>query len=118
MEEDDLAVDYSIMWLLARIMKKIAIHDPSNLGCDPEVSNYETRNALIYNALAVAQGNGIPSGIRIDPEDSQWPVVYIETPTGQVSWHVPQHETKWDGHDVKTKYGRIKALCAKYPEWT
>ena len=47
--------------------------------------------------------------------------VYIELPTGQVSWHfhdsqaylfdhLPQQRIEWDGHDTPEKYRRLAAL--------
>lgn len=58
-------------------------------------------------------------------------VIYVEIPTGQISWHFPEHEwylfsmhgqlhesvdnRAWDGHGVEIKYRRIQdflVLCA------
>jgi hypothetical protein len=47
--------------------------------------------------------------------------VYIDLPTGQVSWHyhdreaylfenLPPYEGEWDGHDTPEKYRRVEAL--------
>ena len=47
--------------------------------------------------------------------------VYIELPTGQVSWHfhdsqaylfdhLPEQRVEWDGHDTPEKYRRLAAL--------
>ena len=44
-----------------------------------------------------------------DPVDPRPIVVYLELPTGQVSWHLPAHPEQWDGHDTATKYDRIAA---------
>jgi hypothetical protein len=54
----------------------------------------------------MARHCGYPAGVRFDRDAPEWPVVYIELPTGQVSWHVPQHPLKWDGHTVDQKYER------------
>lgn len=72
-------------------------------------TNYEIRNPLVYNALAVAQHLRYPSGIKIDSNEPEWPVVYIELPTGQVSWHLPQFEGEWDKHTTLEKFNRIDA---------
>lgn len=71
-------------------------------------TNYERRYALVLQALAIAQIYGIKSGIRIDPKEPEWPVAFIELPTGQVSWHLPQHPNEWDGHDTEEKYRRCR----------
>ncbi len=61
---------------------------------------------------------------RHEPSDDSWDddwrwVVYIDLPTGQVSWHIhdselpnfshlPQHQgRRWDGHTVAEKYARL-----------
>lgn len=57
-------------------------------------------------------------------------VIYIEIPTGQVSWHFPEHEKYlfamhdsisdddteyvWDGHGVEIKYRRIQDFLVLY----
>lgn len=71
--------------------------------------NYEVRNPLTFQALAVASSLGYECGIRVDGSEPEWPVIYIELPTGQASWHVPQHTRSWDGHSVEEKFNRIDA---------
>lgn len=73
--------------------------------------DYENRNGMVIDALGYARYIGISAGIRIDPDEPEWPVVFIELPTGQVSWHVPQHDVPWDGHTTEEKYQRIKEFC-------
>lgn len=56
--------------------------------------------------------------LNADPAEPDWPVLYIQLPTGQVSWHVapadmdlfchvPVGSAQWDGHDVEEKYRRL-----------
>jgi len=75
-----------------------------------ELQKYEWRNEFIYSAVYLAVASGLPAGFRIDPQEPEWPVAFIELPTGQVSWHVPQHTTPWDKHTTEEKYARIKAF--------
>lgn len=75
-------------------------------------TNYDLRARLIYAAMGQAMYLGYAAGIRIDPSEPEWPVAYIELPTGQVSWHMPQHPTPWDGHDTPTKYARCRDFVA------
>jgi len=70
--------------------------------------DYEIRYGLVLRAMCLSYAAGFSTGIRMDPLVPEWPVVYIELPTGQVSWHMPQHNTTWDGHDTATKYARIR----------
>jgi hypothetical protein len=59
-----------------------------------------------------------PSSIGTDPAEPDWRVVYVQLPTGQVSWHISRADsdlinfllpdgTKWDGHDTAEKYRRL-----------
>lgn len=84
------------------------------LECEQPV-NYALRNDLVLTALSYARAAGLKAGIRLDPKLPEWPVVFIELPTGQVSWHLPQHGEAWDGHSTEEKYERVHALIAAYP---
>lgn len=80
---------------------------------------YSERNRLVA-ALAHLFGNAAWRGL--DPESPDFTVVYIDLPTGQVSWHIPDAEmtafpplplrapTGWDGHGTDEKYRRLAAL--------
>lgn len=72
-------------------------------------TNYEPRYALVMLAVAMAIAGGLEAGFRIDPAEPDWPVAYIELPTGQVSWHMPAHKPDFDGHTTAEKYKRIHA---------
>lgn len=71
-------------------------------------TNYPERYGLVLRAVALAHQLGYAAGFRIDPSEPEWPVAYIELPTGQVSWHMPQHPIAWDGHDTAEKYRRVR----------
>jgi hypothetical protein len=71
--------------------------------------NYGQRNLLIYQAMYLASRFSMLVGIRIDSAEPTWPVIFIELPTGQVSWHVAEHSIVWDGHTTQQKYTRIHA---------
>ncbi|MFE7462274.1 WDGH domain-containing protein [Nocardiopsis terrae] len=61
-----------------------------------------------------------------DPESPDWPVLYIDTPASQLTWHLspddldlfahvpvvaPEHpRARWDGHTTPEKYRRLAAL--------
>jgi hypothetical protein len=77
---------------------------------------YESRYPLVLGALYVATQLGWPAGVRIDPAQPEWPVAYIETPEGQVSWHLPQHGHEWDGHSTEEKYRRVRAWLATHEQ--
>jgi hypothetical protein len=48
---------------------------------------YRDRNLL---ACALAVATGAPSGWKPAPDaGDEWAIVWIETPMGEVSWHVP-----------------------------
>ncbi len=72
-------------------------------------TDYPKRYGIVFEAVDIALKLGYPAGIRIDPAEPEWPVVYIELPTGQVSWHMPQHPVPYDGHTTEQKYERTRA---------
>ncbi len=69
------------------------------------------RYGLILKALALAWMCDYEAGIRIDPKEPEWPVAFIGLPTGQVSWHMPQYKTPYDGHTTEEKYRRIEEFA-------
>ncbi len=73
-------------------------------------TNYPVRYGLVLRALDLATRAGLSAGIAIDPAEPDWPVVYIELPTGQVSWHMPAHPVSFDGHSTEEKYSRCRAF--------
>jgi hypothetical protein len=90
------------MWasLLAGTLRQIEAHD----------TDYDQRYGLVLDAVCQAHNAGFAAGFRIDPSEPDWPVAYIELPTGQVSWHLPQHPQQWDSHDTPEKYRRCRAF--------
>ncbi len=75
-------------------------------------TNYAARYGLVLQAVAEAHAQGLQAGFRIDPAEPAWPVAFIELPTGQVSWHMPQHAREWDGHSTEEKYKRCRAYVS------
>lgn len=77
---------------------------------------YEDRNLL---ACALATATHAPSGWKPDPESpDEWAIVWIETPVGQVSWHVPlsmaidlappSRGSEYDGYGRDEKNARLR----------
>ena len=78
------------------------------------------------NALVAALSKLYPSHRAHHPEGADWDpewgnVVFIETPQGQLSWHMhvshmhmfehlPLSKNNWDGHTTVEKYERLAAL--------
>jgi len=69
-------------------------------------SVYSERNRLVIAFARMALAAGFRAGKGVDP--GKWPVVYVETPNGQVSWHIaaseapaleglPEYPGEWDG---------------------
>lgn len=80
------------------------------------------------NQVVAALAKLFPSGTArtaIDGWDPAWHgCVYIDLPTGQVSWHyhereahwfeaLPPYTKPWDGHDTPEKYRRLAALTSQ-----
>ncbi|HEX3781730.1 MAG TPA: hypothetical protein VHX38_18865 [Pseudonocardiaceae bacterium] len=83
---------------LAGVLQQIVEHD----------TDYDVRYPLVFEALALALDLDMRAGIAIDPAEPDWPVVYIELPTGQTSWHLPKHGRAWDQHSTDEKHYRIE----------
>ena len=79
------------------------------------------------NQVVAALAKVFPSGLaktEIPGWDAEWHnCVYIDLPTGQVSWHfhdreahwfagMPAYSKPWDGHTTEEKYRRLNALSA------
>ena len=80
---------------------------------------------LERNRVVAALASCFPSGIArtaIEGWDEEWHgCVYIDLPTGQVSWHyhdshahlfahLPPYTKPWDGHTTEEKYERVVLL--------
>jgi hypothetical protein len=72
-----------------------------------QMTRYERRNWFTYEAIALALRCGYKAGIRIDPQEPEWPVAFIELPTGQITYHLEQHGQPWDNHTTEEKQLRI-----------
>lgn len=86
---------------------------------------YAERNKVVAGFAALAVEHGYRAGVArtaIEGWAPEWHnCVYIDLPTGQVSWHfhdrerelfafLPKYSGKWDGHDTDEKYRRVVAL--------
>lgn len=82
---------------------------------------------LERNQVVAALAKCFPSGVArtaIEGWSEDWHgCVYIDLPTGQVSWHfhdsqaylfdgLPAYAGQWDGHDTPEKYRRLAAMPA------
>ena len=100
-------------------LDSMAAIDPSSPGrqydIEPTVAElgelYKIRTEHMWHAVAFASAAGYQVGIKFDPKEPAWPVVYIDLPTGQVSWHITEYPGEWDGHSTEEKYARIAAFA-------
>lgn len=87
---------------------------------------YLERNRCVALIARMALASGWRAGIAhtaIEGWSDDWHgCVYIDLPTGQVSWHyhdsqahlfadLPDYTGAWDGHDTPEKYRRVDAAC-------
>lgn len=81
-------------------------------------SVYAERAAVVAALARCARAQGLVVGFAIDPKEPDWPVLFIELPTGQVSWHfskldrhlasdIGEYHGQWDGHTTEEKYDRL-----------
>lgn len=104
----------------ARILKSIWKEDGEEIK-----DQYAERNQLV-----AALSKLFPAYLAIhDENDYLWEndwrnIVFIDLPTGQVSWHIHDSElhlfshlkfkeNKWDGHSYEEKYRRLNELPYK-----
>lgn len=88
---------------------------------------YFERNQCVPALCKLALALGYKAGRAIHPKDDlEWEddwrhMVFIDLPTGQVSWHfhdtevwlidwMPWYQGAWDGHTTPEKYKRLNAL--------
>jgi hypothetical protein len=86
---------------------------------------YAERNRLVaaFAAMALWQGWRVGLGRHVGEnwEDDWRNIVFIDLPSGQVSWHIhdselqqfaflPQYKGAWDGHSNEEKYQRLAAI--------
>ena len=86
---------------------------------------YAERNMVVLGLAALAQSAGCLVGKAVDASEPEWPVLLIDLPEGQVSWHLPvgdmpesmpDYPGEWDGHDTPEKYARLlRAVRARWP---
>lgn len=91
---------------------------------------YAERNRCVALVARMALALGLKAGVRRheggDWEDDWRTVLFIDLPTGQVSWHfhdselellegLPPYEGAWDGHDTPTKYERARVAFRREP---
>lgn len=59
-----------------------------------------------------------PSHFQSDPVEPDWPVLFVNLPTGQACWHINPEDMDlfphignnskpWDGHTADVKYQRL-----------
>lgn len=87
---------------------------------------YTERNLCVAALARMAQANDLKVGVGLhDAADKLWDhawrfIIFIELPTGQVSWHFHQdelplfkdfatYEAPYDGHSTPEKYNRLMA---------
>lgn len=87
---------------------------------------YSERNQCVALIAKLAAQQGYVVGLsQHDPQDYNWEddwrnIVYIDLPTGQISWHIhdselplfdqfPVYKQGWDGHSTDEKHRRMQA---------
>lgn len=85
-------------------------------------SVYRERNMCVAAIVRAAiQNNWNVGYVQEQFEDGIWYIIYIDTPNGQISWHISSKEyeeyfkgicinkynSKWDNHTNEEKYKRL-----------
>jgi hypothetical protein len=84
---------------------------------------YRERAALVAHLAALYPAVIVSDA---DPAAPGWSVIYVDTPQGQMSWHLDVDDLDlfshvptvddgptWDGHTTEEKYQRLAALTAE-----
>jgi hypothetical protein len=94
-------------------------HDPASCCIGPKGLDdvYRERNLLacaLVESVSDVMGGWTPA---TDAKNDEWAIVWIETPMGQMSWHVPREMAnnlvhrndnyEYDGHSTATKNDRL-----------
>lgn len=90
---------------------------------------YAERNNCVAVMARMALDLGYSAGLGLHEDETEcepgWRfIVFIDLPTGQVSWHIHDSElpkfsflekytNKWDRHDTKEKYRRCSAFAKR-----
>lgn len=91
----------------------------SDQSTDALTAAYAERNAVVLAFAHLADARGWTVGQLVDEHEPDWPVLMIDTPAGQVSWHfkademppkMPAYPGEWDGHTTPEKYERLATL--------
>jgi len=81
---------------------------------------YLDRNLAVQVVAELALRLGFNAGIK--ERETAWPILYVDLPTGQVSWHIPSAELngyfpdyagEWDGHGVEEKRVRLRKFLER-----
>jgi hypothetical protein len=126
--------DTDITALVARLRERPCDIDPNDCARAADAlealqaardASYEERNKVVA-ALARLFPSGIAKTAIPGWLEDWHGCVYIDLPTGQVSWHyhdsqadlfeeLPAYNGQWDGHDTPEKYRRLASLAGDKP---
>jgi hypothetical protein len=85
---------------------------------------YEERAIVVVAIANIAMSQGLKVWFALDEKEPEWPVLFIDLPTGQCSWHftreqrrdlasnIPNGPNTWDGHTTQEKYDRLMVWAA------
>jgi len=97
---------------------------PELAGIREQLRAVYTERARLVAFLAACY----PSVMLTDDAEPDWPIVFVDTPAGQLSWHVARAdlglfahvpataEPTWDGHTTEVKYERLADMTARLAE--
>lgn len=73
---------------------------------------YAERDQCIALCISMAQKLGLPCGLALDEEGFEWPVIVLDLPVGQVSWHVTKEELMTWFPDLPKYEGKVEVLTS------
>ena len=103
----------------ARLNQEISLREAAIAAKD---NAYSERNRLVALLASMYKSSLCQTDIPNWEPDWHW-CIFIETPEGQLSWHIhdselplfshiPRRAAAWDGHTTEEKYRRVDALAS------
>jgi hypothetical protein len=116
---------------IAAIAALVAFESPRWRQLAKELHDAQQQERVVYRErarLVAVLASLFPSvWAYSDPAEPEWPVVYVNTPQGQCSWHLSPEDVdlfghveqvaaddpraRWDGHSTVEKYRRLAKLA-------
>lgn len=93
------------------------------LESTPDHAYYDRNQVVEVMAIMASK---LENNYGIKRVNDEWGIVYVDLPTGQVSYHIPlsnlnahlpEYQGEWDGHKLDEKRKRMREYIERWNEW-